>query len=151
VAAPEEALMSTEQAMAWATLDSNGNRAIRTPAGALGGDNEPGSSLPSALQLTAAAVTVDLLDAFVQVSTQVGVSWSDVEVSVTVACGAPRRLITQIDYQVRVGTDETPLVDIASHELEQAAPVLASLVGAGRSGHVVMTSPSQRGARGRSR
>ncbi len=136
--------MSTEQAVAWAALDASGNRTIHTPVGALGADNEPGSSLPSALQLTAAAVTVDLLDAFVHVSSQVGVSWSEVEVTVTVECGAPRRLITQIDYQVRVGTDDTALVDVASHELERAAPVLASLSGVQRSGHVVMT-------RGRSR
>jgi hypothetical protein len=151
VAATEEALMSTEQAEAWATLDANGNRTIHTPAGALGIDNEPGVSMPNALQLAAAAVAADLLDAFVHVSTQVGVSWSDVEVNVTVECETPRGLITQIDYQLRVGTDDTALVDIASHELEKAAPVLASLAGARRSGHVVTTSPAQRGSRGRLR
>jgi hypothetical protein len=138
VAAPEEALMSAEQAVAWATLDSNGNRTIHTPAGVLGCDNEPRSSLPSALQLTAAAVTVDLLDAFVHVSRRIGLTWRDVEVHVAVERADRPCLITQIYYQVRVGTDDTALVDIASHELEETATGLASLAGvARRSGHVV--------------
>ena len=102
------------------------------------------------LELTAAAVAVDLLDAFVHVSREVGVSWSDVEVSVTAECGAPRRLITQIGYQVRVGTDDAALADIASHELEAAAHVLESLAGTRRSGHVVISSPSSEMPRTRS-
>ncbi len=124
-----------EQTTAWATLTSEGERSVHTAHWSLGDPD----SRPTAGDLAAAAVAVELLDAFRAEAVVLDMSWSRAEVTVDLHQGERPRRIARVDYQLRVDTVGDELTEVAGHRLEGRAPIFATLATvAEHAGHVVV-------------
>lgn len=125
----------SELTTVWASSTSQGEPNIYTTHGSL---DRPGTH-PTAGELAAAAVAVELLDAFRAEATALDLSWSHAEITVDLNQQERPRRIARVEYQLRVDAVGDALAEILAHRLEGRSPVLATLATvAEHSGHVVV-------------